>query len=63
MVKGNDLRSTKEWMLIMLSKKRYYSRNMGVFQKILSIIIYSALDCGTVKSYAQIRLQTLAENE
>ena len=29
----------------MLSKKRHYYRNMGVFQKLLSIIIYSALDC------------------
>ena len=29
----------------MLSKKRHYYRNMGVFQKLLRIIIYSALDC------------------
>ena len=33
----------------MLSKKRHYYRNMGVFQKLLSIIIYSALDtCPTL---------------
>ena len=42
----------------MLSKKRHYYRNMGVFQKLLSIIIYSALDC--MPSLGMLTINALA---
>lgn len=42
----------------MLSKKRHYYRNMGVFQKLLSIIIYSALDC--MPSLGMVTINALA---
>ena len=42
----------------MLSKKRHYYRNMGVFQKLLRIIIYSALDC--MPSLGMLTINALA---